>query len=117
MDSAERERREAVFAGAKAAVLGCRPVMATDVAVVRMDSDEYVLRFKSGAADAALGVFEGQFLECVDGSRTVGEIIEAIADDLEMSLAMQAGKAAMAALHVHYVDGVIEELRGLRTED
>lgn len=113
MNEQERAEREATFMGAKAAVLTSRPALASGVKVVRMDSHEYVLRTSSGG-EAPLGVYEGQFLHLVDGKRTVGEIIELIADDMDIPQAMEAGKAAMSALHVHYVEGAIGELRGLR---
>lgn len=113
MQNDERERREATFAGAKAAILGCRPQLAKGVKVVRIDGDEQVLRYPTATPDAPLGFYEAQFMRLINGRRTVGEIIEAIADDLDIPRAMEAGKASMAALHVYYVNGAIEELRGL----
>lgn len=113
MDEAERKRRETVFSEAKAAILGARPALAEGVQVVRLDGDAFVLRYRSGAPETELGTYAGQFMHHIDGRRTVGDIIEAIADDLAMTDAMEAGKASMAALHVYYVDGTIEELRGI----
>ena len=113
MDKAERERREAVFAGAKAAVLGSRPQMAEGFTIRRVAAEEFVLCSSSSAPDTPIGVLEAQFLWLVNGERTVGDIINAMADELDTTQAVIAGKAAMAALHTHYVDGVIDELRGL----
>lgn len=103
--------REAVFREARAAVLAWRLRMVEGTRVVLIEHDErFALRRPDGGLDSPLGVVAAQFLRLVDGSRTVGEIIELIAEDMGVTEAVIAGKAAMAALHEFYRDGVIETL-------
>jgi hypothetical protein len=109
----DREAREDDFANAKAAVLGRRPHLAEGVGVVLVEQTEhFALRFADGTTGEPIGTTAAHFLRLVDGERTVGDIIEAIADEMAIAEAIAAGKAAMAALHEFYVDGVISELRG-----
>lgn len=107
-----RAEREAYFMDAKAGVLGHRPQLADGIDVVRVAATEaYVVRFQDGTPDEELGKTAAQFLRLIDGHRTVGDIIDAIADEMPMTEAMVAGKESMAALHRLYVEGVIDELR------
>ena len=107
----DREQREEVFANAKAAVLGWRPSLADGVSVELIEhSESFVVRFADGTADEPLGTTAAQFLRLSNGSRTVGDIIEEIAGEMAIPEAIEAGKASMAALHVFYVAGVLEEL-------
>lgn len=110
--TSDRDQREVFFANAKAAVLGQRPSLARGVSVVLIEQNEsFVVRFADGSADEPLGVTAAQFLRLSNGERTVGDIIDEIAGEMEMADAIAAGKAAMAALHEYYVAGVIGELR------
>lgn len=107
-----RAEREAYFMEAKAGVLGHRPQLASGIDVIRVAATEaYIVRFQDGSPDEELGKTAAHFLRLIDGSRTVGDIIDAIADELPMSEAIVAGKESMAALHHLYLEGVIEELR------
>lgn len=106
------EAREAIFQEARAAVLGRRPALAEGVSVVLMEHDEmFALRFAGERPDMLLGNLAAHFVRLVDGERTVGDIIDSMAEGKAVTEAVIAGKAAMATLHELFVDGVISELR------
>ena len=106
----DREQREEIFANAKAAVLGWRPALANGVSVELIEhSESFVVRFADGTSDEPVGATAAQFLRLSNGQRTVGDIIEEIAGEMAIPEAIEAGKASMAALHVFYVAGVLEE--------
>jgi hypothetical protein len=113
MDAAEQERREAVFAEAKAGVLGYRPRLARSVQLEARGAAGFAIRNGETGPTEDISYIEWRFLWLVDGRRTVGEIIDLMAEEVEADMAavIETGKGAMQALHRRYVDGVIAELR------
>ncbi len=123
---AARQRRVAAACGARgmAALLQTVPVLADDVRIEQMPvlgEGEFtwgnVVTAPGRSDHPPVSALVQRIIEAIDGQKTAGTIGEQIADGLGAERHERLLEAAVRAIEILYVDGLIAELHGLEGTD